>query len=235
MATSDEESTQPLIAAYNDQHGMPDTPPAGGDTPLDRRIKPTRCNGCTVVVEPILFLFMMSQFPMIILMPQYYQRREWASLMGNASYPDTHNACTPAENSSSWAPDPVTGNLTLASSAASLFNLQSVLASALPAIPAILFLGPYSDRVGRKYALVVPIVGQTLFSLCTLATMYFVLPLQFLLIGSFLYGCCGFWVTLFMGVISYITDITTKVCLNPVSGSFFFLSTIRQYIFGSSL
>ena len=211
MDTNDLPQTFPVIAGYDD----PASPVSDEQSLLDREsdqsdriIRPTRCKGCTVIVEPLLFLFMLSQFPLSILLPQYYQRREWERLMGNASYPASANACSLLPNVTH---DHIQGNLTAAAAAASLFGLKSTLCAALPAIISVMFLGPYSDRVGRKYAIIPPIIGQLFMTLNIVANVYFHLPLDLLLVGAFVYGLCGYWVTVFMGVISYITDITPKV------------------------
>ena len=173
----------------------------------DRIIRPTRCKGCTVIVEPLLFLFMLSQFPLLIILPQYIMRREWERLMGNASYPASTNACSLQPNIT----HDIRGNLTTVAAAASIFGLKSTLCAVIPAIISVMFLGPYSDRVGRKYAIIIPIIGQLFTTLNITANVYFHLPLDLLLVGAFVYGLCGYWTTLFMGVISYITDITPKV------------------------
>lgn len=183
----------------------------------NRIIKPTRCKGCTLYVEPLLFLVMLSQFPLMILNPQYVLRRELKKLTGNDSITVSKNSCSviPFHNISDVdgvdGVDPVTGNYTLAQSAAALFDLQSSIVSSVPAMFVVMLIGPYSDKRGRKIAIILPLLGSMLSSLNTFLNAYFQWPVEMLFIGHFIYGCTGFWVTMFMGCIAFIADVTSEV------------------------
>ena len=181
----------------------------------DYFIKPTRCHGCTVIIEPLLVLNMMFLNPLYVLMPQYIERREWEKLMGNETYPGNSNSCESNPNSSV---DPIKGNLTLAGSATSYFTLQFTLVGCLPAILAVMFLGPFSDKAGRRYALLSASTGQMLGSLIYFFVVYFSLPMELLLVGSFIMGCSGHWYMFYAAAMAYIADVTTKVCKVVTNG-----------------
>ena len=174
----------------------------------DYFIKPTRCHGCTFIMEPLLVLNMLITNPLLVIMPQYIERREWGKLMGNETFPANSNSCQSDANSTG---DFIKGNLTLAASATSYFTLQFTLAGCLPAIVAVMFLGPFSDKAGRRYALLSPSVGQLLGALIYFLVAYFSWPMELLLVGSFIMGCSGHWYTFYSAGMSYITDLTTKV------------------------
>ena len=115
-------------------------------------IKPTHCNGCTFIMEPLLVLNMFFLNPLFVIMPQYIERREWEKLMGNETFPASSNSCQSNANSTD---NPILGNLTLAGSATSYFNVEYMLTGSIPSIFAVLFLGPYSDKAGRRFVFLI--------------------------------------------------------------------------------
>ncbi|XP_050308305.1 proton-coupled folate transporter-like isoform X2 [Anthonomus grandis grandis] len=95
---------------------------------------------------------------------------------------------------------------------ASMGVWKTILQSALPAF-LIMFVGSWSDRWGkRKPCMLLPIVGELLTALGLLICTYFFdeLPME---VAGFVEGLfpamTGGWFTMFMGVFSYIADVTT--------------------------
>lgn len=95
---------------------------------------------------------------------------------------------------------------------ASMGVWKTILQSALPAF-LIMFVGSWSDRWGkRKPCMLLPIIGELMTSIglmiCTY--YYYELPME---VGGFIEGLfpamTGGWFTMFMGVFSYIADVTT--------------------------
>ena len=180
---------------------------------LDYKSAPcSKCGGCSVILEPLLVLFMLLDYPMVLLLPEYVQRRELERLTGQDNLTTHGNSCSSHDNLT-LTEDPYARNLSLASSAASYFELEMTLVSSIPAIPVIIFLGSFSDKAGRKYALVPPIIGQMSTLLACALTMYFKWPVQIILVGFFINGCCGLWHSFYAAGFSYIADITTKVII----------------------
>ncbi|XP_033336856.1 putative peptidoglycan muropeptide transporter SLC46 [Megalopta genalis] len=89
---------------------------------------------------------------------------------------------------------------------------KMALTSGLPTI-LILFMGAWSDRTGlRKPCMLLPIVGEFLSSVSMLLCTYFFyeVPMEVTAIFEALWpALTGGWFTMFMGVFSYIADITT--------------------------
>lgn len=89
---------------------------------------------------------------------------------------------------------------------------KTALSSGLPTI-LILFMGAWSDRTGlRKPCMLLPIVGEFLSSVSMLLCTYFFyeVPMEFTGVFECLWpAMCGGWFTMFMGVFSYIADITS--------------------------
>lgn len=95
---------------------------------------------------------------------------------------------------------------------ASMQIWKTMLQSALPAF-LIMFVGSWSDRWGRrKPCMIVPIFGElfTVIGLMFCVFFFYELPME---VGGFVEGLfpalSGGWFTMFMGVFSYIADVTT--------------------------
>ncbi|CAH2232457.1 proton-coupled folate transporter-like [Pararge aegeria] len=90
---------------------------------------------------------------------------------------------------------------------------KSIIHTGLPFIM-IMFLGAWSDRTGkRKLCILLPIFGEVLTSLNNLVNVYFFyeIPVHItVFLETFFTAITGGWVTMFLGVFSYITDVTTE-------------------------
>ncbi|KAJ2947658.1 hypothetical protein O0L34_g17462 [Tuta absoluta] len=96
---------------------------------------------------------------------------------------------------------------------ASVAGWKTVLQSFLPCF-ILIFLGAYSDRVGkRKFCMLLPIVGEFLTSMGLILNTYlfYELPLEVAAVTEAIFpALTGGWFTMFMGVFSYIGDVTTE-------------------------
>ncbi|XP_017782042.1 PREDICTED: uncharacterized protein LOC108566582 [Nicrophorus vespilloides] len=95
---------------------------------------------------------------------------------------------------------------------ASMTVWKTILQSGLPAF-LILFVGAWSDRWGlRKPCMLLPIVGEfvTVIGLMLCTYFFYELPME---VNAFIEGIfpalTGGWFTMFMGIFSYIGDVTT--------------------------
>lgn len=90
---------------------------------------------------------------------------------------------------------------------------RGVVRTALPCI-IIMFLGSWSDRTGRrKICILLPIFGEVLTSVNNIINVYYFyeIPVQFtILLETIFVAGTGGWVTMFLGVFSYISDITSE-------------------------
>ncbi|XP_053685300.1 LOW QUALITY PROTEIN: solute carrier family 46 member 3-like [Sabethes cyaneus] len=88
---------------------------------------------------------------------------------------------------------------------------KTVLQSALPCL-LILFWGSWSDRHGRrKPCILIPIIGEFATAIGLILCTYFErLPMEVAAVTEALFpALSGGWFTMFMGVFSYIADVTT--------------------------
>ncbi|CAG9787165.1 unnamed protein product [Diatraea saccharalis] len=96
---------------------------------------------------------------------------------------------------------------------ASVTGWKTVLQSFLPC-GILIFLGAYSDRIGqRKFCMLLPIIGEFLTSIGLIANTYYFheLPVEVAAVTEAIFpALTGGWFTMFMGVFSYIADVTTE-------------------------
>ena len=84
------------------------------------------------------------------------------------------------------------------------------MSASIPSIFVALFMGSWTDQVGRKPALAAPIVGSLFESVIVLLIMYLKWPIYVLFIGSAVNGFCGYFTTIVLAVMSYIADTTDE-------------------------
>ncbi|XP_055341854.1 uncharacterized protein LOC129590578 [Paramacrobiotus metropolitanus] len=90
------------------------------------------------------------------------------------------------------------------------YQQYDTLISSLPAIIFNIFVGAWSDKVGRKLPMILPLIGATLSAGYTAAVAAFPhLHPGYLLIGSIVTTITGGWTIVIMAMFSYIGDHTT--------------------------
>ena len=92
----------------------------------------------------------------------------------------------------------------------SYIHIGVTMFASIPSIFMSLFMGTWTDRVGRKPALIAPIFGSLFESIIVLLTMYLKWPIYVLFIGAAVNGFCGFFTTIVLAVMSYIADTTDE-------------------------
>ncbi|XP_073951279.1 probable peptidoglycan muropeptide transporter SLC46 [Choristoneura fumiferana] len=95
---------------------------------------------------------------------------------------------------------------------ASVQAWKNIVQTAFPCI-LVLFVGSWSDKTGkRKACILLPIVGEVLCCTSFILNTYFFyeLPLEITALSDLFPSLTGGWITVCVGVFSYIGDITTK-------------------------
>lgn len=167
-------------------------------------IKPKR----KIVIEPILAIVAAVGVPYLLAISLYvYQRFEIESLgVYNINISHLNNSFKPK----------CYGNISktfllvtqYAQYQNSLFFILAGLLAGFPTIITAVFLGPYSDQAGRKYAIVTPLVATVVSTLCALIIVFFRFNVWWLLLVFLLEAVGGGPNVLLMGCFSYIVDIT---------------------------
>ncbi|XP_065071361.1 proton-coupled folate transporter-like [Rhopilema esculentum] len=88
------------------------------------------------------------------------------------------------------------------------FQIGQSLCNTIPSLVVCLYLGVWSDKVGRKPVVILGTLGSLLEALVVLSTMIFDLPILVVYIGSFLNGMGGYFTGLIVAVMAYIADTT---------------------------
>ncbi|KYN35936.1 Solute carrier family 46 member 3 [Trachymyrmex septentrionalis] len=125
----------------------------------------------------------------------------------NLAYPDEVCSALSARNTTGYEAE----ELAVQQMVARMQTWKTPLQSALPTI-LILFMGAWSDRTGlRKPCMLLPIIGEFFSSVTLIACTYwfYELPMEVVVLESVWPGLAGGWSTMFMGIFSYIADITT--------------------------
>lgn len=89
------------------------------------------------------------------------------------------------------------------------YHMGTTIVGTLPAVILSIFIGPWSDKYGRKYPLIVALVGFLLDGIgVIIVTARFELPLYFNLLIHIPAGLSGGMIMIFTSVYSYISDIS---------------------------
>ena len=79
-----------------------------------------------------------------------------------------------------------------------------------PALFMTLYMGSLSDRVGRKVAILVPLIGSVFRGLWFLLVLKLRIPLWTVLLGPLVDGCCGGPGVITMACFAMIADVTSR-------------------------
>ncbi|MBN3302700.1 S46A3 protein, partial [Amia calva] len=153
------------------------------------------------LVEPVIGLFAFASFMTYPLLQQYIYRRMWEQVT-NSTYPDSLNSshCTGNDTGLTKRHDDVQKKT-------SLFFLYNELCFMFPGLAVSLFLVSYSDQRGRKIAIIIPLIGDVVFTFTYFVVCSFSLSLNYLLVASFLSGILGGPTCLVGGCFAYVADL----------------------------
>ena len=180
---------------------------------LDGVVRPRR----KIVVEPLLVMYYLSSTAILQIYQLYvYERIEEnvAERTGvNKSEMEVYhtrnltiNPCE--EDIKKYS---MQYNFTQAAQAENAHYLMvSQVTNTLPALIAMIILGPYSDKGGRKIIIVPYIVAELVSSIVLFFVFYFKMSVWILQVNTVLCGLTGGWALMHVGCYSYIADTTTK-------------------------
>ncbi|XP_040038732.2 lysosomal proton-coupled steroid conjugate and bile acid symporter SLC46A3 [Gasterosteus aculeatus] len=160
------------------------------------------------LVEPLVALYAFAVFLIFPLSQQYVYRRFWVEVTGTP-YPISDNTSRCMENiniNSSSSNDSIYHEVV--QRLAARFSTYTVIASTIPSLIVTLLLVTYSDRGGRKIAIIMPLIGSLIYTLGLLTVSYFELNIYLLILVSFSSSLFGGLGTFLGGVFAYIADLT---------------------------
>lgn len=154
-----------------------------------------------ITVEPVLFAFMLCTFLKLPVTQQLIFRKTCINLYNKSfcSHNLTRGSCGDGSNEAENAVQKSTSE----------WIFYNSVAHSIPSIVSSLLLGSWSDRFGRKVAIILPLIGLCIEGLSGLLNVVFyeASPVH-LLYGNILSGMCGGFSAVLMALFSYIADIT---------------------------
>lgn len=176
--------------------------------------RPKRCwRRRLVTVEPVVFFYMFATYLYLIIFELYsfneYGRDELRAHENGSSLNVSRSKCLSTNylDNHSFSHSESGDN---AQKNTAFLNLVVVGAGQLPSILTCLFLGPLSDRLGRKPALVVILVGACVQAAMTSVIIHFHLNLYYFLVGAVTKAMAGGVAGILAGSHSYIADISSR-------------------------
>ena len=161
-----------------------------------------------ITVEPVTFFYACAMILHTPVIQQYvYSRVALKRGLPTSLYQSDSSACEVDDSVDSYA---FRQSKNIVQAEASIVHLGIVLSASVPSIFMALLLGAWSDKVGRKIIMILPIIGGLVDTIFILITMYTNLPVYLLFVGSFVNGFCGFFTTMILAVFSYVADITEE-------------------------
>ncbi|CAG5124189.1 unnamed protein product [Candidula unifasciata] len=189
-----------------------------------------RFNLANITVEPVLFLYMFSNF-------LYFSALQALIFNKVCLHKYTEAFCDDLQHNETYKKAyKVESNYV--SSETSFWILKVNLGLTIPSFfVVILFLGAIGDRFGRKPPVIFPCVGAFAAYLSGLLNAkYMTAPLPYILIGPVINGICGGFIACLMAVYSYVSHISapsTKMVRVGILESMVFLAgTVGVFVSG---
>ncbi|XP_074869799.1 proton-coupled folate transporter isoform X2 [Carettochelys insculpta] len=156
---------------------------------------------CAALVEPALVLGTLALGLQAPLCTQYLWERLGARLGYNGSEAGGAAGC----GNASGAGDPRRQEV---EASVSHWNLYINLGGFFVGLFSVTLLGPWSDRVGRRPALILPAVGMALQAAVYLLVMYLRLHVGYFLLGRILCGLLGDYNLILASSFAYVADVS---------------------------
>lgn len=162
------------------------------------------------LVEPVLIVYFFCEFPVDIICQKYvldWIRNEFierdAAL--NISH-DANRTISPCAENISRSEYAFQESI---QSAGSLFGLVESFIYGVPAVAVTLLLGAGSDRIGRRFAILPPLLGVLLNSSTVTLIVWYNASIFWFFLGDVLYGMCGSFTAMIMGCYAFVADRTS--------------------------
>nr|CAH0103279.1 unnamed protein product [Daphnia galeata] len=154
-----------------------------------------------ITVEPVGFLFVFASIIQgVVIQNLYLDKTCVVNFQLNLSDCSAHNHTSEIDS----------GHATEIQKYVSNLNIYGSLIENVPSIILVLFLGPWSERNGRKLPMIIPLIGHICSVSMYILNYYFTSwPAEYILFASLPCGLFGGTATLLMALNSYIADITT--------------------------
>ncbi|XP_063957615.1 proton-coupled folate transporter-like isoform X2 [Lytechinus pictus] len=150
-----------------------------------------------LTVEPVLFFYMLGSFLQYLALQQL--------LLEKVCFQEVNDTVICA-NLSAYKDEEET-----VQKRTSYWLIVLNLALTVPSVISTLVLGAWTDRVGRRVAMVLPSLGAVINGVCLIfSAIYLELSVGIMILGSVIMGVLGAYGTILAAVFSYLGDITKE-------------------------
>ncbi|KAL3869493.1 hypothetical protein ACJMK2_042167 [Sinanodonta woodiana] len=174
-------------------------PLLGSNNVNEKKFRPAHCFLLPVILLETFALSIYSYLS-IEYSHDYFQR----AIIGNNGTGDENVSGCNANTS-----DPLYQSYITVQQETSRWTMYYTIAGGVPGIFASIVFGTYADRLGRRLVLIIAVLGFFVKSVILTVVIYFDANLIYILIGSFIEGCAGGFLSFLAGSFSYVADITT--------------------------
>ena len=152
-----------------------------------------------ITVEPVLFLFMLSVFLVTPLQEQLIYKK-----ICHSKYNET--VCKNLKTDDRYVKEE-----SYVQKQTSNWSMYLRVTTTIPSMLAAMILGPCSDKIGRKFSLILPLIGTMLEAACLILNSYYLSwDVSIMCIGGIIAGFSGSYATLLMAVFSYMADVSSE-------------------------
>lgn len=212
MAESLDDERRPLLSRTTDHSTSPPTPPPP-PSPTDDAVESPGCcrlKNC-FCFEPILIVLILTIYPMSIVSSLYvldwFAANSFEPFVGqNTSHATPNASISQCQRNTSGAAGG--GDQQSAQSRASQFALYESLLDGIPSFFATILLALGSDRLGRRFAIVPPMVGIFVKILIFTAVVLTNSSIYWFLLGDFIGGCSGSIHSITVACLAFVADRT---------------------------
>ena len=160
-----------------------------------------------ITVEPVVFLFMLGKHLYMPLYEQYYFAKYGTQILLNTTFPFPNGSfCLNSSEVDSYAGN---GSFRTVETWSNNLVVYGQLAGRIPAIIVTVFLGPLSDRFGRKPLIFLGTIGSIFGGLFSILIVHLQWNPYYFIVANFLNGVTGDFAAVLSGGFSYIADISS--------------------------
>jgi len=178
---------------------------------LEEKVKLNEC--CTlywrtkiITVEPVTFLYMLGTYFTLSFAFQYYFQRYARDILQSANHTVRHDICISDEYLNSTVGK---GADDAAEDDAAHLTFLIALSSMVMSVVSTVFMGPLTDRFGRKFAIASANFGSIISSLLIMIIVYQQLNVHYFIAANVVSSFFGGFGVLLMGTFSYVADTSS--------------------------
>ena len=181
-----------------------------------------------ITVEPAILLFFFARFLYLPLYEQYYYISYGRQILQNTQFPFPNSSfCLTSAQVDLYAGN---GSYKLVETKSNNLVFYGQIATRIPSVLVSIFLGPLSDRIGRKPIIIIASIGTTLQGILSVLIVHYQWNPYYFILTNFIAGVMGNFTAVLSSGLAYLSDISSTKWLGMRLG---FLET--AYSIGGGL